>query len=146
MALSKEEVRSLLVERGLRATASRLAVLQVLASVDRPLSHSEVLQELGDIDCDPATVFRNLVKLKEAGLAPVVSRIDGIDRYVLNTQTSDLHRHPHFSCNDCGQLICLPQNITNTQGLDEPWAKAIQMATIQLSGQCPDCWQVSLPS
>ena len=139
MTLSKDGMRAILNEHGLRVTAPRLAVIEVLAATQRPLSHSEVVQMLGKMDWDPATIFRNLVKLKEAGLAPVVSRIDGIDRYALKTREDDIHRHPHFACDDCGVLTCLPFEITNTEGLDEPWAKAIQQASVQLRGQCPKC-------
>ena len=139
MTQSKDQIRSLLLNYNLRATAPRLAVIRVLSAAKRPLSHSEVLQRLGDMDWDPTTIFRNLVKLKEAGLAPVVSRLDGIDRYALKTDEGDIHQHPHFSCDDCGQLTCLPDHVTNTEAFDGPWAKAIQTASVQLRGQCPDC-------
>ena len=139
MTLSKDHIRSILAQHSLRATAPRLAVLGVLAAAKRPLSHSEVLQQLGAMDCDPATIFRNLVKLREAGIAPVVSRLDGIDRYALRTGHDDEHHHAHFSCDDCGALTCLPGEVTNTDTLTEPWAKAIRQASVQLRGQCPDC-------
>ena len=139
MSVHKDQIRALLSEHGLRATSPRLAVLQILHEAEKPLSHSEVLEKLGEIDWDPATIFRNLVKLREAGIAPVVSRLDGIDRYALKTSEGDAHQHPHFSCDDCGQLICLPGDITNTTALESAWAKAVQQASIQLRGQCPDC-------
>ena len=139
MMLSKEEIKGVLGEHGLRATGSRIAVFQALAASTRPLSHSEVLQKLGTLGCDPATVYRNLVKLKDAGLAPVVSRIDGIERYALVKLTGDAHNHPHFSCDECGLLTCLPHGIMNTNALQGPWAKAVQEASIQLHGQCPEC-------
>ncbi|MGB0646061.1 MAG: Fur family transcriptional regulator [Bradymonadia bacterium] len=139
MGLSKTEARSILTERNLRATAPRVAVMRILAASDRPMSHSEVLEKLGSMDWDPATIYRNLVKLRESGIAPVVSRVDGIDRYVLQTEQEDIHHHPHFSCDDCGQLTCLPDNITNTAVLEGPWAKAVQQASVQLRGKCPEC-------
>ena len=139
MGLSKTKARSLLTERNLRATAPRMAVMRALATANRPMSYSEVLDKLGEIDCDPATIYRNLVKLREAGIAPVVSRVDGIDRYILQTEQEDIHHHPHFSCDDCGQLTCLPDNITNAAVLEGPWAKAVEQASIQIRGKCPEC-------
>lgn len=139
MAQEHKDIRSILLEHNLRATAPRIAVMKVLSNSSRPLSHSEVLIELGNIEWDPATIFRNLVKLKTAGIAPVVSRADGIDRYVLNTEQTDVHQHPHFSCDDCGLLVCLPESVTNASVLNAPWAKAVQAASVQLSGQCPEC-------
>ena len=139
MTIAKTDIRSILTEHGLRATAPRLAVLRVLASATRPLSHSEVLVELGDMDWDPATIYRNLVKLRQEGIAPVVSRVDGIDRYRLRTEDAEHHHHPHFSCDDCGLLTCLPQSVTNAAALDGEWAKAVQQASVQLRGVCPNC-------
>ena len=139
MTLSKQEMRTLLTENKLRSTAPRLAVLKILAEADTPLSHTEVLAHLGEMDWDPATIFRNLVKLKEAGIALVISRANGIDRYVLKGSKGDLHRHPHFSCNECGQMTCLPDTFTNATALEGPWAEAVAAASVQLSGQCPDC-------
>ena len=54
-------------------------------------------------------------------------------------QQGDTHQHPHFSCDDCGLLTCLPNEIKNVDAIEGPWAKAIQQASIQLHGQCPDC-------
>lgn len=129
----------MLTEHSLRATAPRLAVIRVLNSTDKPLSHSEVLNALGEIDWDPATIFRNLIKLRDAGIALVISRIDGIDRYILKTEEGDMHQHPHFSCNDCGELTCLPGDVTAPTGLEGPWVQAVQKALVQFRGQCPNC-------
>ena len=139
VTLSKDQIRAMLTEHGLRATAPRLAVIRILNRVDKPISHSEVLNALGEMDWDPATIFRNLVKLREAGIAPVISRAGGIDRYILKTKQNDLHQHPHFACDDCGELTCLPDDVTNATSLEGAWAKAVQQASVQLRGQCPDC-------
>ena len=139
MAKSKDNLRRLLSEHHLRVTAPRLAVIMVLEGAEKPLSHTEVVNKLGEMDWDPTTIFRNLVKLKEAGIALIASRLDGIDRYVLKTKQGDTHSHPHFACDDCGQLTCLPDEITNVTAMEGPWAKAIQEATVQLRGQCPEC-------
>ena len=68
----------ILRENGLRVTAPRLAVLGVLLKAKSPMSHTEVLDTLGDTVWDQATVYRNLVKLTEAGVTVVASRADGI--------------------------------------------------------------------
>lgn len=139
MKLTKEETRLRLHEIGLRVTAPRLAVLGVLAEAERPLSHTEVLERLGETDWDPATIYRNLVKLRDTGVAPVVSRIEGIARYALAGERNDDHRHPHFLCEDCGRIACLPAEITESMSVDGPWAESIKRAMVQLRGECPDC-------
>ena len=139
MTITKDEARELLRQHGLRAVAPRLAVLRVLAQAQGPLSHSEVLERLGQTDWDPATVYRNLVKLRDAGLAPVVSRAGGLDRYALVRTQDDDHRHPHFVCQDCGRVACLPAELTASMSVDGPWATSVKRAIVQLSGECPDC-------
>ena len=123
----------------MRVTAPRVAVLTTLASSTIPMSHSEVLARLGDVDWDQATIYRNLVKLREAGLAAVVSRANGIDRYAFTTARDDEHRHPHFICDDCGQVACLPVALTPTVPEGSRWAASLEGAAIQLRGECPDC-------
>ncbi|MEM8606983.1 MAG: Fur family transcriptional regulator [Myxococcota bacterium] len=137
--MDKEEVRKLLRDHGLRTTAPRLAVLGLLAEADTPLSHSEVLARLGHNDWDPATIYRNLVKLREAGIAPVVSRVDGIDRYAMAGAPGGGHAHAHFVCDDCGRVACLPAELTQSMSLPGPWADSIAQAVVQLRGPCPDC-------
>lgn len=139
MSITKNEARKLLHESALRATAPRLAVLCVLAEAQSPLSHTEVLERLGETDWDPATIYRNLVKLRDAGVAPVVSRADGIDRYALAGTQGDGHRHPHFLCDDCGRIACLPEELRASMSMDGPWGASIEKAMVQLRGECPDC-------
>ena len=137
--MTKQEARTLLQENGLRGTAPRLAVLALLAEADSPLSHSEVLERLGETDWDPATIYRNLVKLRDAGIAPVVSRVDGIDRYAMAGAPGGGHAHPHFVCEDCGRVACLPVELTESMSMPGPWAASIETAMVQLRGECPDC-------
>ncbi len=139
MDITRDKARAILHERGLRATAPRLAVLRVLAESDGPLSCGDVLARLGDTDWDPATVFRNLVKLREAGIAPVVSRAEGIDRYALAPPGGAVHRHPHFVCEDCGRVACLPVELTASMSVDGPWAQSVEKASVEIRGHCPDC-------
>lgn len=139
MRMTATEARQLLRKHALRVTAPRLAVLGVLLEATRPLSHTEVLEHLGDTHWDPATIYRNLVKLRDAGVAPVVSQASGIDRYALAHAHNDNHRHPHFVCDDCGRVSCLPAELTASMSMDGPWSASVRNAMVQLRGECPDC-------
>lgn len=142
MSLTTEQARALLKAHGLRATAPRLAVITLLARQQRPLAHTEVLTALGPTDWDPATVYRNLVKLAEVGLARVVSKAEGMARYELTPRgdTADTrHTHPHFVCTDCGTVSCLPQAAVNQTPGDPAWRAAVARAEVQFRGVCPDC-------
>jgi len=137
MIITNEEARRLLKAHRLRVTAPRVAVLRVLADAGGALSHTDVLDRLGQLRWDQATIYRNLVKLRDAGVANVVTRVNGVDRYALAGEHDEDHRHPHFICDDCGRVECLP--VSFTLSLDGPWAEVIQEAAVQLSGECPDC-------
>ncbi len=139
MSITNHEARRLLQDSGLRVTAPRLAVLRVLASSEDPLSHTEVLDRLGDTSWDPTTIYRNLIKLRGIGLAPVVSRAGGVDRYGLAPKEGAGHRHPHFVCDECGRVMCLPAELTASMTMEGPWAASIRTAIVELRGQCPDC-------
>jgi len=139
MIKSKDDIRELLQSHGLRTTGPRLAVVACLAETDGPLSHSEVVERLGEVDFDPATVYRNLVKLVEVGLARVVSRAEGMARYELATGQGHDHEHAHFVCSDCGSVACLPEDVFTKVEASGRWAASVSHATIQLQGQCPEC-------
>lgn len=139
MRITKGQARRILRESGLRVTAPRVAVLGILADAKGPLSFTQVLAELGDSDWDQATIYRNLVKLREAGLASVASQMGGVDRYAIAGDQDDGHRHPHFLCEDCGRVACLSQEFTRGFSIDGPWAESVRGAIVQLQGHCPDC-------
>ena len=139
MSINQDEARDLLKQNGLRATEPRLAVLIVLSESKTPLSYSDMLDRLQDSPWDPTTIYRNLIKLSESGLATVVSRVEGISRYALVNEPGDKHKHPHFVCDDCGQISCLPAELSAAISIDGDWAKSIAGAALQLRGECPKC-------
>ncbi len=140
MGMTKAEARDLLRARGMRATAPRVAVLVELSKAARPLSYAEMLARLGECEWDPTTVYRNLIKLRDAGVATALGRVDGIDRYELIGDGPDGgSTHAHFLCNACGTLSCLPAEVTASLNVEGRWAKALDGATVQFRGTCPDC-------
>jgi Fur family ferric uptake transcriptional regulator len=135
LAATKKKIRDL----GLRVTAPRLAVLRALADADRPLSHAEVVTLLGDdIGWDRATVYRNLVALVGVNLVRVASHAGGITRYELARESDAECNHPHFVCDDCGIVSCLPgtEIVPPKKG---QWSKAMKAAEVQFVGRCPSC-------
>ena len=137
--MTKEMAREILHNAGLRSTSPRVAVLTALALAQTPVSHTELVDLIDENDCDPATVYRNLVKFREVGIAPVVTTADGIDRYAMASSHDSTFPHAHFVCADCGRVECLPAELTASLHVEGTWAASIRNATVQLQGECPDC-------
>lgn len=135
---TKNELKDKLREAGMRATAPRVALLQLMAQSNKPMTHTEVVEALGQEDWDQATLYRNLIKFTEDGLIRVASQLGGQARYELVTDDHHDHIHPHFVCNDCGQVECLPATQVMISD-SNAWQAAIQDAMVEIVGTCPTC-------
>jgi Fur family ferric uptake transcriptional regulator len=132
------EAKRRIRELGLRVTAPRLGVVRALEAAERPLSHAEVVTRLGDSAVwDRATVYRNLVALVGVGLVRVASHAGGICRYEIARDRKDCS-HPHFVCDGCGVVSCLPEAEVVTRKKTK-WTKSLRAAEVQFVGRCPGC-------
>lgn len=85
---------------GLRYTASRRAVVAVLAATDRPLTIPEILGR--DTSLAQSSAYRNLTELISVG---VVHRIVSGDEYSHFELAEDLtSHHHHLVCTGCGRV------------------------------------------
>jgi Fur family ferric uptake transcriptional regulator len=143
MAAGLAETKRRLRDLGLRVTAPRVGVLRVLDAAERPLSHAEVVSQLGGDAAedaalwDRATVYRNLVALVGVGLVRISSHAGGICRYEIVKDPKDC-THPHFVCDDCGIVSCLPEAEVVTKQ-NTAWSKSLSGAEVQFVGRCPSC-------
>jgi len=154
--IDKASIKRELHALGLRVTGPRVAVLGLLREVGRPLSHGEVVDELGGgrggptggsdetdghaADWDRATIFRNLVRLCDVGLVRVSSHAGGLTRYEAVVEPGHEHLHAHFSCNRCGRVECLAGAELPLPS-DLGWREAMRDAEVQVLGTCPTCRQ-----
>jgi Fur family ferric uptake transcriptional regulator len=139
----KEGFRQRLREAGLRATAARVAVLDALTGRAAPLSHAELVEELGQQGWDRATLYRNLTDMAEAGILRRSDMGDHLWRYELQKPEKEEHgveAHPHFLCTTCGEVSCLPDDVLTLQP-DPRLPKALQSGTVELQvrGICDRC-------
>jgi Fur family transcriptional regulator, ferric uptake regulator len=132
----EEDLKDLLVQKGLRVTDHRMTILRELAKLRIPTSHPELAERLASSEMDRATVYRNLLSLTEAGLLVKTQLGDNVWRFELPTEAAAQHgSHPHFVCTDCGNIRCLPTNSVSFKGE----AAEAQIAEVQLRGLCADC-------
>jgi Fur family transcriptional regulator, ferric uptake regulator len=139
---SLDELKSVIRKAGLRSTSPRIAVLRRLSVASTPVSHGELVEVLASDGMDRTTVYRNLVDLTEVGLVSRTDLGDHVWRFELKrgTGNGDDARHPHFTCSDCGAVLCLPEvTLKVKQGKGVPRALTKQKVEIQLRGQCDVC-------
>lgn len=140
----QQSLRAALHEAGLRATPARLAVLRALHDARAPLTHSEVVARLDDGGWDPATVFRNLGALVDAGFVRRTDVGDHVWRFEVLTDEAevgpDAHEHAHFLCTECGEVTCMPQmELRLPRGGRIPRSVRTREVRIQIHGLCDEC-------
>lgn len=136
------EIRQLIRDAGLRATAGRIAVAECLIAAACPLTHGEVVDRLGPRGFDRASIYRNLVDLTSAGLCTRTDLGDHVWRFVMRPGTSDEHfvDHPHFVCSSCGQVQCLESVQVTLKSLrGAPRAIRTRNVEIHVRGLCDRC-------
>lgn len=136
----RTEIRALLKERGLRSTAPRMAVLVTLHEQAGPMSHEQIMEALPTGMFDKASVWRLLADLAEAGVLRRMDLGDRTWRYELldacRTVTDD---HPHFLCEDCGDVSCLPALEVRSRDGELPEALQGAEFRLRIMGRCADC-------
>ncbi len=140
----KSDLKARLREAGLRATASRSAVLECMLAAQGPLTHADVCERLAESGFDRATVYRNLADLTDAGLLRRSDLGDHLWRFEL--KASEAHQehtsevHPHFVCTECGSVACLPDGAVSVATVrGAPRSLKLGKVEIQVRGACNDC-------
>ena len=146
MADVDPSIRDALRQAGMRATPARIAVLDVVRKADALLSHSEIVALLDGQGWDPATIFRNLTALVEAGFIRRTDVGDHVWRFEALTEEEDdpgqalTHEHAHFLCTGCGEVSCMPElQLQLPRGGALPQSVRAQEVRIQLQGLCDEC-------
>lgn len=131
---------------GLRVTAPRVAVLDLLVAVARPVTHAEVVERLVGGGWDRATLYRNLTDLAEAGVLVRTDLGDHLWRYELaDGDAAHTSRHPHFVCTSCGDVACLPELVPPAAWAAAPVAVRAGAVEIQVRGVCDRCGDAPAP-
>ncbi len=136
-----DELRGAVRSKGLRATPSRLAVLELLRASDSPMSHGDVADRLGDRvgqAWDRATIYRNLTDLAEARLVRRTDVGDHVWRFEAVREEHDT-AHPHFVCTDCGTVECLPEIELVVRRAKAPRAVKQRQVEVHVRGLCDAC-------
>ena len=139
---SMRERAALLRTRGLRVTASRLAVLDLVEASTEPLAHHDLCQKLHDSPWNRSTLYRNLIDLTEVGVL-VKTEIGGVMRFQRAGRHNACAEHAHFVCIDCGTVTHLEGVVVRVDGLEGADAAPKSISSghieVQLRGLCDSC-------
>lgn len=135
--MDNDTLRTRIRDAGLRVTAPRLAVLQVLTQAERPHSHADVVERLES--WDRATLWRNLNDLAEGGILRRIEAGDHTWRFEIAPTEHD-HAHAHFTCTVCGDLSCIDDVIVTVRRANGDIGPIDLSSTqVHLRGICDDC-------
>lgn len=125
---------------GLRVTASRVAVLELVARASEPLSHPDVVDAIGGGLWNRSTLYRNLIDLAEAGLLRS-TLINGVTRFEPVDRANACADHAHFVCTACGEVTHLAGVVIRVEGDGGPVPRALVTGPleVQLRGRCDLC-------
>lgn len=127
---------------GLRYTASRRAVVDVLAAAERPLTIPEILGKAASLA--QSSAYRNLNELIEAG---VVHRLVAGDEFSHFELAEDLtSHHHHLVCTHCGRVT----DVTLDDELEASLTRALERVAhgagfeaehhrLDVLGRCGSC-------
>jgi Fe2+ or Zn2+ uptake regulation protein len=119
-------------ELGLKLTAPRRQILEVLFYSDRPLTINEIMKNC--VNADFATVFRTVKLFVAHGFLQSTNFNDKQIRYSLIKE--DTHPH-HILCKECGKIeqldVCIldkVKKLTSYKIVDH---------SMEFVGICPEC-------
>ncbi|MEW5784525.1 MAG: transcriptional repressor [Bacillota bacterium] len=136
--MPEDYAAAILREHGLKQTAGRETLLQVLLSAGKPLSHKEICAAMLPLRYDPVSVYRSLETFLASG---IVHRVEGENRtwlFALCTCDGGSHCHPHFFCRSCGKCECLKgYGMPELPGLQDSYV--VEEKRFYVKGVCGRC-------
>src|SRR5690554_4024302 len=132
-----------LIEKGIRCTEQRLAILEVLLEKKKPLSVREIFKELSkeNQELRLSTIYRNLNNFIEIGFVKKMElKPDKKEKYF---EIKDGNHHHHLICINCGKVIpvdCPLKLFEKEVNLQTKYR--ILDHRIKLYGLCPKCQKI----
>lgn len=120
-----------------RSTPSKEAILDLLTSSGKALSHEAIEQKI-DIAIDRATIYRVLKSFCEDGLVHRIVADDGKQYFAMCMkcdENSFTDNHFHFRCLECQTIECLPEAVH----FSVPGNYQVESVNCVITGICKDC-------
>jgi Fur family ferric uptake transcriptional regulator len=134
-----EAVTTALRRRGLRASASRRLIVQILLDAAGPLTAREISSgpDGGSVGLDLASVYRNLETLEEHGLVDQIHPGQGPGRYIL----AGAGKREYLACERCGAVAVVdPGELDELRSsVRERFGYEVAFTDVPMVGVCRDC-------
>ncbi|WP_158827400.1 Fur family transcriptional regulator [Mucilaginibacter lacusdianchii] len=135
-----EEFVKLLHNNQLKATASRLSVLQIISERDAAISQPVLEKMLGE-DVDRVTLYRILKTFEDKGILHKVIDLNGTANYAICHSSCSEHAHHdehfHFNCSNCHSVYCM--NDFHLPALAMPPGFKAHTVNLSITGLCKKC-------
>jgi Fur family transcriptional regulator, ferric uptake regulator len=123
-----------------KVTGPRQAILDILRRQHGPVTIREIFAELGNGDCDLATVYRSMHLLETMRMVKRFDFGDGAARFELLAEGDDGHHH-HLVCTRCTTVVeiedCFPEELQ--AGIARRNGFKSVTHRLEFFGVCPDC-------
>ncbi|MBZ0136427.1 MAG: transcriptional repressor [Planctomycetes bacterium] len=130
-----ESARTMLRKFGLRVTVTRATLVAAMLEAHEPVSMDDAVRLCGENGGDPATIYRNLQALTEAG---ILQPVRGVGRREMFELVHDPHSHAHVSCTRCGRVECIDlEKLPARPAAPSGWI--VDDVTVTVWGLCPEC-------
>lgn len=133
----KNNAIQLLESVRLRQTAPRLAILEVLLKAKAPLTREQIAEQIGADAPNKTTIYRTLTHLVDKNLVHQAYLEDRTGHYELAHNCGKHQCHPHFTCSQCEQTVCMTEVFAPIVEL--PKGFTLQRQQIRLEGICDKC-------
>lgn len=133
--MDEERLTKLLEHFGVRATPVRHLLYKALERETAAVSLNDLEVELETVD--KSSIFRNLQLFLEVGLIHQIQDGSGVAKYAINK--SHAQSHAHFTCEVCGETICLNGLSLNINNLPLSEGYEANGYTLLIKGTCPNC-------
>lgn len=138
-AWDEETIRRRLHERGLRWTAQRRLLVEVLAQAEGHITGAELVERCREQEPDttPSTVYRTLDVLEDIGFISHAHGLDGREEF----HVRPTREHGHIHCSVCHRAWEL--GAEDVKGLLDDFERergfAVDLGHLTVVGICRDC-------
>lgn len=128
-------VTDLLKKNGLKKSAQRVALVNILLKHRRPLTEEDMKSELGEV-YDRVTFYRTMQMLVSVGIVHRIVVDNTTVEYALSTE-EDEHAHVHFYCKVCHAVTCMKEVPVYHYQLPDGYRQ--EECEVVIKGVCPTC-------